>query len=81
MFNIPKTFWKDMESPGFFNYIIYGDTDSLYINLPNVKYDTTEEAVKIADKVSKEINEMIAEYTNSEILSINSLYIVCSIIN
>ncbi|MBK7107438.1 MAG: hypothetical protein IPH62_19400 [Ignavibacteriae bacterium] len=53
----------------FANRVLVHNTDSLYINLPEVKYDTPEEAVLIADKVSKEINNVITEYTNSEILS------------
>lgn len=69
MFNIPKDFWKKMETDkNFFHYVIYGDTDSMYINIPEIKPKTTEEAITAANTISKEINDIITDFTNEIIL-------------
>ncbi len=57
-----------MNDPNFFKYVIYGDTDSLYINIPSLKPKTPEEAIEVAEKVSREINNLIETYMNGHIL-------------
>lgn len=68
MLNIPKTFWTDMEKPGFFKYVIYGDTDSMYINVPELKPTSKNHAVELANEIASNINNLITDYTNNYIL-------------
>lgn len=49
-------------------YIVYGDTDSLYINVPEVKPETAEEAVEVAEKIAKGINDSITNYVENTLL-------------
>lgn len=44
-------------------YIIYGDTDSLYIQIPE-KINNVEEAIKRANEISKQINNIIEKFMN-----------------
>jgi hypothetical protein len=44
------------------NYILYTDTDSLFINVPEIKPESIKEAVEIAQDLSEEINQVIQDY-------------------
>lgn len=63
-----------MIDPNFWNkkdlkYIIYGDTDSLYINLPDYKRkESIEETWNDIVNLSNDINNIISDYLNKIIL-------------
>lgn len=49
-------------------YVIYGDTDSLFINIPSIKPKTAEEAQEQASKISDEINAVIRSFDENYLL-------------
>lgn len=49
-------------------YVIYGDTDSLYINIPGLIPNTAEEALQHADEIGYEINQQINHFTENFLL-------------
>lgn len=62
------SFYKDVEAR--LPHVLYGDTDSLFINLPTVKINENdlESAYKIISKVAKEINDELADHMNNNVL-------------
>jgi hypothetical protein len=48
--------------------ILVHNTDSLYINIPNLKPKTPQEAVEVSDNISRKINDIITDYTNDVLL-------------
>jgi hypothetical protein len=67
---LQKNFYDDVEKPGALKHILYGDTDSLFIAIPaqNSENLTTQEKMKIADKVSGDINTAVTKYLNEYFL-------------
>ena len=63
---LPKTFYTDVDKP--MKYVIYGDTDSLYINVPNLVPKSVEEAMGIANDLAKKINDTIMHVVETQIL-------------
>jgi hypothetical protein len=63
---IPKTFFHDTDKE--LSYILYSDTDSMYINIPKIKPTSSEDAVKHANAVSIELNDIIRSYLNNALL-------------
>lgn len=71
-----RRFWMSIKlPPDFFEtveigtkYVVYGDTDSLYINIPFIKPESIQESIEISKEVSESINKLIAEYLNSYFL-------------
>jgi len=61
---LPKDFYEKVEDPTYLKHIIYGDTDSLFVVVPTQNADklSTEEKMKIANKVSSDINDGIIKY-------------------
>lgn len=49
-------------------YVVYGDTDSLYINIPDVIPENSEIAIQHADEIGEEINNQIIYYTEKILL-------------
>lgn len=49
-------------------FVVLGDTDSMFLNIPNLKPKTAEEAVKEANKIAEEINNLISSYTSKTLL-------------
>lgn len=49
-------------------YVIYGDTDSLYINVPGLVPQTPEEALQLSEEIGEEINQQIMHYTENILL-------------
>jgi DNA polymerase elongation subunit (family B) len=49
-------------------FITYGDTDSMYINIPSLKPKSTEEAIENANQISSEINSIIIEYNKKYLM-------------
>jgi len=49
-------------------YVIYGDTDSLYINVPTLIPETPEEALRLSEEIGEEINQQITHYTENILL-------------
>jgi len=66
--NIPADFYTRVEDPRFLHYVLYGDTDSLFLHVPFVHYETTKEAIEKAQKIAKQINDRIQAYLNVEML-------------
>lgn len=64
--SIPANFWSEVEKP--LQFVLYSDTDSLYINVPSIVPIDTEDAIKHADKLSTEINNVIQGFMNSVLL-------------
>jgi DNA polymerase elongation subunit (family B) len=67
---LPKDFYDNVEVPGSLKHIIYSDTDSLFILIPDKTAinKTTEEKMKVADKVAEEINDAVIKYLNEYFL-------------
>ena len=67
---LPKDFYDKVEEPGILKHILYSDTDSLFIVVPdqNSNQKTTEEKMEIANKVSEDINSAIITYLNNYLL-------------
>lgn len=67
---LPKNFYDGVEIPGALKHILYGDTDSLFIAIPAQDSEnmTTETKLKIADKVSEDINSAVTKYLNEYFL-------------
>lgn len=65
--DIPKDFWDKVETDNL-KYVIYGDTDSLYLSIPEIQCKTTEEYVKASEEVGKDINELIIGCMDNQIL-------------
>jgi DNA polymerase elongation subunit (family B) len=63
---IKKTFFDDVDNP--LKYVLYSDTDSLYINVPSLKPKDPEEGVKFADQVGTELNDVIERFTVDHLL-------------
>jgi DNA polymerase-2 len=51
---------KEVEKKGY--NAIYGDTDSCFVQIPNIKDKTVEEKIKIGKKIEKELNEFFKEW-------------------
>ena len=49
-------------------FIVLGDTDSMFINIPTVKPKDTKEAIDKANKIAKDINDLITAFTKNELL-------------
>jgi hypothetical protein len=64
---IPKDFWDRVETQDL-KYIVYGDTDSLYLSIPEIQCDTAEEAVTASEEVGEEINDLIINCMNELVL-------------
>jgi len=67
---LPKDFYNKAEEPGYLKNILYGDTDSLFILVPNKDSEklTTEEKLKFGDKAADDINVAIIKYLNEYLL-------------
>ena len=67
---LPKDYYDNVEKPGALKHILYGDTDSLFLAIPTKNADklTTEEKLKISDKVAEDINSAVAKYLNEYFL-------------
>jgi hypothetical protein len=67
---LPKNFYDDVEKPGALKHILYGDTDSIYIVIPNKTANTlsTQDKLKIADNVADNINTAVSRYLNEYLL-------------
>jgi hypothetical protein len=67
---LPKDFYDTVEVPGNLKHIIYSDTDSLFILIPdkNAINLSTEEKMKVADKAAEEINVAVTKYMNEYFL-------------
>lgn len=64
---IPATFFKDVEKR--LKYILYSDTDSLFIHIPiKFNYDDPEKSMKIVNDVAESINNKIIDHLNSYVL-------------
>jgi hypothetical protein len=48
-------------------FIVLGDTDSMFINVPSIKPKTTTEAIEKANKIAKDINDLITSFTKNEL--------------
>jgi hypothetical protein len=68
MIKIDPDFWKDVENPDKLKYVVYGDTDSLYIHAPTETYTNPKEALDKADTLAVEINNIITNVLNSHLL-------------
>lgn len=67
---LPENFYKLVEQKGFLQYILYGDTDSIFLTLPieNAESIPTNERWNIAEHSAEEINKLIVGYTTGTLL-------------
>ncbi|MFW6025773.1 MAG: DNA polymerase domain-containing protein [Candidatus Woesearchaeota archaeon] len=65
-----KDFYYEVEKPNALKYILYGDTDSIFIAIPDpkIKEKTAEQKWETAEKSAGEINKLIIDYTKEKIL-------------
>lgn len=62
---VPYDIFAKVDQP--MKFIVYGDTDSMYINVP-IKPKTTEEAIEKSEELSKEINSIIINFNKNFIM-------------
>src|SRR6056297_2144198 len=60
---IPHDVYTRVEKPQ--KYVVYGDTDSLFINIPEEKVTNSEDAMNKGMKISEEINSIIDDVMNN----------------
>lgn len=66
---LPKNFYQDVEKPNFLKYILYSDTDSIFIVVPfNVTDTPLDQRWKLAEEAATGINNAIQAYLNNYIL-------------
>lgn len=67
---LPKNFYKDVEQVGHLKYILYSDTDSIFITIPVNVSELVEISQKwdIAEKTAEKINDMIVTYMTQYLL-------------
>jgi len=63
---IPYDFFQKVEQN--LKYVIYGDTDSLYISIPQIKTDNKNEMYEKTKEISIEINDNIKGYLDKILL-------------
>jgi len=63
---IPYDFFQQVERK--LKYVLYGDTDSIYINIPQIKPKDSSEAFEKAKEISTDINKYIKSYMDSILL-------------
>lgn len=63
---IDYTFFTDVEKRH--DYVKYSDTDSLFLNIPQIQTNSIEDLIKAADDVSKFINKNITHVMNNYLL-------------
>ncbi len=75
---LPKDFYNKVEESGYLKNILYGDTDSIFVVVPNKDSEklTTEEKMKFADKAADGINTAILKYLNEYLLPKSNIPIV-----
>jgi len=61
--DLSKDFYKNVEQKNYLKYVLYSDTDSIYISVPeNIKQYTPEKKIELAKRVSEDINSNIINY-------------------
>ena len=67
---LEKNFYNKVEEKGYLDRVLYSDTDSLYINIPNkiTPTQTIEDRWEIASHVAENINNLIIDYTKDVLL-------------
>lgn len=65
-YSINPNFWDDVEKK--LDNILYGDTDSIFLGIKEIVPKDTKEAVTEAEKVSNEINNVLADYKDNYLL-------------
>lgn len=69
MIEFPKDFYNLAEKKQFLEYILYGDTDSIFFKIPiDCENMSIEERLEIANKAAKDINNIIKEYVEGYLL-------------
>lgn len=64
--DLPKNFYQNVEQLGYLKYVLYSDTDSIYIVVPeNIKDLSAKQKIELSKKVSIDINNTIIEYLKS----------------
>ena len=65
---LPYSFFNDVEKP--LKYILYGDTDSDFVWLPNITIDTNDlrPTIDLANTIGKDINRLIEEHMKTNVL-------------
>ncbi len=67
---LPENFYKLVEQPGYLKHILYGDTDSIFITIPQKEAEklTVERRWEIAEHSAGQINNSIIEYCQQILL-------------
>lgn len=64
--DLPKDFYKKVESPEYLKSVIYGDTDSIFLVIPTPDKDlAAENKISLSNKIGKDINKDITDYLNN----------------
>ncbi|MEO5349587.1 MAG: hypothetical protein H7836_08075 [Magnetococcus sp. YQC-3] len=64
---IPHDFWDKVETENL-SHIIISDTDSLFVSIPDIICETTQEYVDKANELANNINTEIINYLNNNVL-------------
>ncbi|RLA83400.1 MAG: hypothetical protein DRG78_04430 [Epsilonproteobacteria bacterium] len=67
MISINENFWSNVEKD--LKYVLYTDTDSLFLNVPKLVPKSPEQALEFADMLGVEINAVIEDFTINGILA------------
>ena len=58
----PKDFYNLVEQDDYLEHIIYGDTDSLFIHIPEYGMPDVKDKLRLVNKTAKDINSLVVQY-------------------
>jgi len=67
---LERDFYKKVETPGYLERVLYSDTDSIFIKIPekNIEDKTADELWKKAEHTADKINDLIIDYNKTTLL-------------
>lgn len=64
---IEKDYYNLVERPNYLKHILYGDTDSIFIKIPD-NSDNVYDKIRKMNKVLTDVNNLIVDYTKNELM-------------
>lgn len=64
---IEKDYYNLVEKPNYLKHILYGDTDSIFIQIPD-NSDNVYDKIRKMNKVLTDVNNLIVDYTKNELM-------------
>lgn len=64
---IEKDFYNKVEDPNYLKHILYGDTDSIFIQIPD-QSDNIYDKIRKMNTVLTDVNNLIVDYSKNELM-------------